>query len=290
MSRKRKTNTGEGAATGRPLRTIAYLRVSTDLQADKGMGLDVQRESAREYAHTHGLELVEIIEEAASGGVREGELFSWEHRPMLLDLLERAKSHGYQVLLVARLDRLSRDYATLIALERQLARHNVQVLSVAEENGDGPVAAYLRGNLALIAELERAMIRERLSAGKAVKKRRGGYVGGRPPCGYRSEGGTLLIDDEAAKIVRHVFELAKDGLTLDPPHVSPAKIANELNREQMPAPSSKPDRPRAWSRQVVGEMLRNRVYTGEMHGVKRAHAAIVSARLFNEINRALRSR
>ena len=74
------------------------------------------------------------------------------------------------MLLVAKLDRLSRDYATLTVLERKLQRHGVEVVSAAEENGDGPIAEFIRGQLALVAQLERAMIVERVSAGKAKKK------------------------------------------------------------------------------------------------------------------------
>jgi transposase len=51
----------------------------------------------------------ELVQEAASGGVKEGELFSWERRPVLLKLIDLAERHEFDVLLVARLDRLSRD-------------------------------------------------------------------------------------------------------------------------------------------------------------------------------------
>ena len=126
-------------------RAIAYLRVSTSVQADDGLGLDIQRDKVTAYAAEHDLELLEIVEEVSSGGIRNGETFSWEHRPVLLDLLGRAENSEYDVLLVARLDRLSRDHVTLVALERQLQRHGVEVISTAEENnGDGPVAQLLR--------------------------------------------------------------------------------------------------------------------------------------------------
>ena len=87
---------------------------------------------------------------------------------LLLELLDRAQRGEYDILLVARLDRLSRDHVTLVAIERQLQARGVSVVSVAEEhNGDGPLAEFVRGQLALIAEYERALIRERLAAGKA---------------------------------------------------------------------------------------------------------------------------
>ena len=89
---------------------------------------------------------------------------------MLLSLVERAERGEYDALIVARFDRLSRDYATLIVLERRLQRNGVRLLSAAEENGDGPIAEFMRGQLALVAQLERAMILDRVGAGKARKK------------------------------------------------------------------------------------------------------------------------
>jgi DNA invertase Pin-like site-specific DNA recombinase len=133
------------------------------------MGLDVQRDKVTAYANEKGWQLVAVVQEAASGGIREGEEFSWEHRPALLGLMERAERGEYDILLVPRFDRLSRDYASLIVLERRFGRHGVEIASVAEEhNGDGPIGEFIRGQLALAAQLERAMIRERLSAGKAA--------------------------------------------------------------------------------------------------------------------------
>lgn len=87
-------------------RAVGYLRVSTGLQAEKGMGLEIQRERVSEYAQAQGLELVDVIQEVASGGVRNGEEASSEHRPVLLALLDR---DDFDVLIVARYDRLSRD-------------------------------------------------------------------------------------------------------------------------------------------------------------------------------------
>jgi site-specific DNA recombinase len=279
MGKRRKAKGVEpGRKPGPPLRAIAYLRVSTDVQAERGMGLAVQREKVKAWAEKKEFELLEIVQEAASGGVQNGEEFSWEHRPVLLELMERAQRGEYDVLLVARLDRLSRDYATLIILERRLERCGVEVASTEEENGDSPLAEYLRGNLALAAQLERALIRDRLTSGKLAKKKLGRHIHGRVPYGYGSEGGILEPVPELIAVVRRIFEDARDGHT-------PGRIARGLNREGIPSAQGG-----EWSPQVIRQILRNPAYAGERHEVKQAHPAIVSKRLFNAANAALNAR
>lgn len=259
-------------------RAVGYLRVSTLGQQRDGLGLEVQRESVTAYAAEKRLELIEVVEEAASGGVRDGEEFSYEHRPALLSLMARAGTGAFDILLVAKLDRLSRDYATLIVLERRLERSGVEVVSAAEENGDGPVAELLRGQLALIAQFERAQIRERLSGGKAVKRSRGGNTDGRIPYGYRSADGRLVIDEDAARVVRRLYSDARNGY-------SPGRIARGLNRDGIRSPWG-----RAWSQTTVRRILANPVYVGERQGIRNAHPAIVSRRAWNAAQAALAAR
>jgi DNA invertase Pin-like site-specific DNA recombinase len=268
-----------------PERAIGYLRVSTTGQEERGSSLASQRERVREHAAAKGYTLIDVVSEAASGGVRDGEELSYEHRPQLLSLLERADRREYDVLLVAKLDRLSRDYPSLAVLERRLQRHDVEVVSTAEENGDGPIAEFIRGQLALVAQLERSMILDRVRAGKATRKREGKHVHGNVPYGYRSvaapdgKGRTLaLVDDTAAAVVRRVFQAAKQGDT-------PGRIARDLNGGGVTGP-----RGGEWNRTAVRGMIENIAYSGERYGVKNAHPGIVSRRLFNAANETLARR
>jgi site-specific DNA recombinase len=260
-------------------RAVGYLRVSTQGQADRGMSLAAQRDRVTEYAKEHGWQLVDVVEEAASGGVREGEVFSWEHRHALLALLDKAQAGEFDILLVARLDRLSRDHTTLVALERRLQRIGVQVVSTAEANGDGPVAELIRGTLANIAQFERALILERVSAGKAKGKQLGRHVHGRAPYGYTTVRGILTPSPAFAPIVHRIFKNAKEG-------DSPGQIARALNAEGI-AP---PQRAKAWGERAVRVIIRNPGYVGERYNVQHAHEAVVSRRLFNAAQRALDAR
>src|ERR1700693_5370060 len=95
----------------RPLRAIGYLRVSSSGQ-EKGMGLAAQRQAVRDFLTSEegsGFGLLEIVQETASGAAKAGELFSLEHRDVLAELVNRAEHGDFDVLLVATLDRLSRE-------------------------------------------------------------------------------------------------------------------------------------------------------------------------------------
>jgi site-specific DNA recombinase len=254
--------------------------VSTAGQAERGMGLEAQRSKVEEYAREHGHDLLEVVREAASGGVRDGEALSHEHRPRLLELLERAKAKKFDVLLVAKLDRLSRDHATLVFLERTFRRYGVEVVSATEENGDGAYAAFVRSVLAGVAELERQVILDRVRGGKDAKKKLGRHVHGRVPYGYRSEKGILEPVAELVPIVRRIFDDARAGYT-------PGRIAKRLNRDGIPPPRGGQ---KGWGEGSVRLLLRNPAYTGERYGVKRAHPPIVSKRMWNEAQAALAAR
>jgi site-specific DNA recombinase len=256
-------------------RAIGYVRVSTRGQAERGMSLVSQRERVTDYAREKGYALLEVVEEAASGAVRADEVFSWEHRPVLLSVLDRAQARDFDVLVVAKLDRLSRDHTTLVVIERQLQRHSVTVESVAEaKNGDGPLAEFIRGQLALVAQLERSMILERVGAGKAKKKALGRHVHGRVPYGYTSTNGELAIDPEPADVVRRIFNDARAG-------DSAGRIARALTDGGIASPGG-----RAWTPKAVRRILGNEVYAGERYGVKHAHPSIVSRQVLNAVGRA----
>ena len=89
---------------------IAYLRVSTAEQGDSRLGLEGQRKAIEQYANQRGYEIDHIAEEIASG---KGATL--QHRPILQETLEHARKVNCRVL-VAKLDRLSRDVAFIATL------------------------------------------------------------------------------------------------------------------------------------------------------------------------------
>jgi site-specific DNA recombinase len=265
------------------LRAVAYLRVSTAGQAERGMGLEAQRTRVREYAAGQGLELVDVVREAASGAVRDGDE-GLEQRPVLQALLERGRAGDFEVLLVARYDRLARDARLFLNIAEALHRAGVTLLSADEQNGDGAVGRFMRGQHALIAQLERDTILERVRRGKDEGRRAGRFVHGAAPFGYRiapagGKGKRLEPELALAPIVERIYRDGRRGLT-------PGWIARALNAEGIAGPT----RGKPWNRTTVRNVIENRAYRGELYGVADAHPAIISARLWRDANRALRAR
>lgn len=143
----------------RPL--IGYIRVSTDKQGDSGLGLEAQKASIERYAQQHGQTVIELFTEVQSGTGRKA-------RPKYHDALDAARRHR-GTLIVAKLDRLGRKAADILALQDS----GVEFVAV-----DNPNANRLTiGILAVVAEEEARLISERTRAALQAYKARGGTLG-----------------------------------------------------------------------------------------------------------------
>ena len=155
------------------MRVVAYVRVSSEEQADSRAGLEAQRAAIRRECERRGWELVEVIEDA---GYSAKDL----RRPGVraaLDELERGKGDA---LVVAKLDRLSRsmlDFTVLMA-KAQKEGWALVALDCAVDTTT-PAGRMMMQMLGSFAEFERSMIRERTRAGLAAAKDNG-RIGGRP--------------------------------------------------------------------------------------------------------------
>jgi len=163
-----------------PTRTIAYLRVSTEKQADRGVSLDAQRAKVKAYTELYDLELVEVVVDA-------GESAKSLRRPGLqraLGMLERCEA---EALLIVKLDRLTRSVVDLGSLvERYFAPGKAALLSVGEQIDTRSAAGRLVLNvLASVSQWEREAIAERTATAMQHKARQGEYTGGQAPYGAR---------------------------------------------------------------------------------------------------------
>jgi DNA invertase Pin-like site-specific DNA recombinase len=197
------------ASAPRRKRAIAYLRVSTADQVE-GYGRETQEKAVRGYAKGQGIRLVDVVRDEGISGAKSDLL-----RPGLGDALVRLEAGEADALLVPRLDRLARDLVLQETIIARLTRAGREVLSVAEPDLNGDHTRDLvRQILGAIAQYERALIAARMSAGKALKKAKGGYVGGRPRYGFEALDGELSPLAKEQMAIQIALRLRKEGLSL----------------------------------------------------------------------------
>lgn len=214
---------------------VAYIRVSTAKQGRSGLGLEAQREAVGHFVGSRGGEIVapEYVE------VESGR---WNERPELERALKRCRQTR-AILVVAKLDRLSRDAEFLLRLQKS---------SVKFVAADLPDANELTvGFMAIIAQHERKAISDRTKAALAAAKARGTTLGGfREGAANIAEYQRLGVQavrkkaQEAAEVNRDDVEpLVRDGLSL-------RAIAGVLNKRGILAP-----RGGTWSAQTTKNLI-----------------------------------
>lgn len=208
------------------MKIVAYLRVSTDQQAEKGLGLEVQKQAIRTWATRNGHRIAEwCSDEGVSGGN------GLDTREALATALATIKGGGAVGLVVYHLDRLARDLIVQETLLAEVKRLGGQVFSTATsesayllDDPDDPSRKLIRQVLGAISEYEKSMISLRLRSGRRLKSQRGGYAYGSPPMGYRSDEGFLVPDEREGLAVDRARELRAEGKSL-------REIAEVLERE-----------------------------------------------------------
>lgn len=200
--------TGNDAKPARP-RTIAYVRVSTDKQADFGVSLEAQRAKLNAYAELYDLHLVAVEVDTASAGTLD--------RPALTRALAELARGRADALLVVKLDRLTRSVRDLGELVDRCTREGWALLSVGDAVDTRTAAGRLVLHvLASVAQWEREAIGERTAAAMRWKREAGEYTGGTVRYGYRlaADGRTLEADEAEQAVVAAAVELRAAGLSL----------------------------------------------------------------------------
>lgn len=221
---------------------IAYTRVSTggQLGEDK-YGMDVQREKIEKYCASHDMNIVRWVADEGESGAK--------YRPGFDSIIYGDVTNPpYEAVVVARSDRVARNVSIYFYYSGELLRKNIELISVEEDFGENEIFAdVLRAFTLTCARMEREAITKRTSGGRAAKAAQGGYAGGSAPMGYQALGGSLIIEEQEAKLVRRIFELKDEhDMTL-------RAISGEVNSEGFTGRNGKP-----LSYGVVRNVLNNR--------------------------------
>lgn len=233
------------------MKLVAYLRVSTDEQAERGGGLDVQRAQLTVWAEREGHTLNRWESDEGISGSN-----GLDKRLALDRALQAIESGEVEGLVVAKLDRLARDLEQQEWLLRRIWDHGGTVFSAVAAEADilsdpnDRTRKLVRQILGAIAEYERALITMRMRSGKELRRARGGYVGGTVPYGYdqvpdpNDERKTVLRENRSEQRAIGVMrKLRRDGASL-------RAIAAELDRR-----GYKPRSADRWSAAAVAKIL-----------------------------------
>ena len=253
----------------RKLRCAVYTRKSSEEGLDMEFNsLDAQREACEAYVASQRSEgWVLVPDRYDDGGISGATL----ERPALKRLLRDVEAGLVDVVVVYKIDRLSRSLTDFSRLVEVFEANSVTFVSVTQSFNTTTSMGRLTLNILLsFAQFEREVIGERIRDKFAASRRKGMWMGGNVPLGYRVENRKLLIQEDDAATVRMIFErfLSIGSATI---------LARTLNAEGITSRGGRPV-----DKGYLYKLLSNRVYIGEaVHkgtSYPGEHQAIIIAR------------
>lgn len=249
-----------------------YIRVSTARQDLEGYSIPLQKERLIAYCKAKGWAVAGVFVDPGHSG-------SSLERPGITQLIDGVEAGKFDVVLVYKLDRLSRSQKdTLYLIEDVFMASGVDFVSMQESFDTSTIyGRAMVGILSVFAQMERETITERTLMGRAGRAEEGlWHGGGTDPIGYDYIDGELVVNKEEAAQVREVYGLYAAGLSV-----------TEITRRMAGYRTKHGD----WSHtSTVGNVLDNPLYAGTVHfdGArgKGKHAAIVSV----EVDRRVKAR
>ena len=233
---------------GHQMRYAAYVRISSDDQVGN-YSVDAQLRAIKTWVQGQGGLLVKTyVDEAVSGKTSD--------RPGFQQMRLDARGKKFDALIVHKFDRFARNRTDALALKSLLRYdYGIKVFSVTEpsEDSDGPIGALIEGIMESVAEWYSRNLATEISKGIKERNRQGKHTNN-APFGYRKNDESVLVHEETeVPGVILAFEAYATGKH------SYASIANLLNEAGYRSKTG-----RLFSKFTVREILRNRIYLGEV--------------------------
>src|SRR5271169_6240020 len=285
-SRRRVMARSDGA----PKRCAIYTRKSSEEGLDQNFNsLHAQRQACEAFVKSQAGEGWRLIKTAYDDGGFSGGTME---RPALKALLAEIKEKRIDTVVVYKVDRLTRSLADFAKIVEIFDAQRASFVAVTQQFNTTTSMGRLTLNVLLsFAQFERKVTGERIRDKIAASKKKGMWMGGVPPLGYRVQDRKLVIVDSEAEIVRSIFRrYAELG--------SVRLLKEELEAQGRKSKSwtsaagrligGKP-----FSRGALYLMLRNRIYRGEIVHRDRTypgeHAAVIDQLLWDAVQAQLRS-
>ena len=187
------------------IRCAIYCRKSVEKGLDMEFNtLDAQREAGEAYVASQKANgWVCLPEHYDDGGFSGGTL----NRPALRKLLLDCERGKIDVIVVYKIDRLSRSLCDFAELSKSFEKWNVAFVSVTQEINTQTSAGRMMLNILMtFAQFEREMIATRVKDKMAATRKKGKWVGGQIPFGYKVENKKLVVEPEKAVVVQRIFQ------------------------------------------------------------------------------------
>ena len=273
------------------LRCAIYTRVSTDQGLEQDFNsLDAQREASEAYIKSQAHEGWRLIRDHYDDGGYSGGSMD---RPALQKLLADVQARRIDVIVVYKVDRLTRSLADFAKLVELFDKHEVSFVSVTQSFNTTTSMGRLTLNVLLsFAQFEREVTGERIRDKIAASKKKGMWMGGVVPLGYRVEGRALHIVEDHAEIVRSLFRRYLEAGSV-------VRLKQQLDREGFRIPVRIDGTGRSTgggpiSRGHIYKILSNPIYVGRIAHKGQAHEGqhkpIVPQDLWDQVQRCLSDR
>ena len=270
------------------LRCAIYTRVSTENGLEQEFNsLDNQREASEAYIKSQAHEGWKLIRDRYDdGGFSGGSM----DRPSLRKLLDDVRARRIDVIVVYKVDRLTRSLADFAKLVELFDEHEVSFISVTQSFNTTTSMGRLTLNMLLsFAQFEREITGERIRDKVAASKKRGIWMGGAVPFGYRVENRALHVVEEQAEFIRVLF---RRYLELG----SVVRLKAALDQEDVHLPvrtagTTKKTGGGLISRGHLYHILSNPIYVGRLRHKAQIHEglheAIVDEEIWDRVQRRL---
>lgn len=270
------------------LRCAVYTRKSSEHGLEQDFNsLDAQREAADAYIKSQAHEGWRLVKTRYDdGGISGGT----PERPAMQSLLTDIQSRKVDVVVVYKVDRLTRSLADFAKLVELFEAHGVSFVAVTQQFNTTTSMGRLTLNVLLsFAQFERELAGERIRDKFAASRRKGMWTGGTIPLGYEVKDRKLVVNEEEADRVRLIF---RQYLALG----CVSKLRADLDRRGIRSKQRVPTSGRTlggcfFGRGALYHLLKNRIYRGEVvhkgTTYPGEHKAIVEEELWNAVQARL---
>src|SRR6266403_1031920 len=252
----------------RTVRCAIYTRKSSEEGLEQEFNsLQAQREACEAFIHSQRQEGWVCLRAAYDDGGFSGARMD---RPALQRLLADLTAGRVDTIVVYKIDRLTRSLADFAKIVEILDTRGASFVSVTQQFNTTTSMGRLTLNVLLsFAQFEREVIGERIRDKIAASKKKGMWMGGVPPLGYRAQDGKLIIVEGEAETVRFIFRryaelgsvrLLKDGLD-----------ARSIQSKLRTSASGRLRGGKPFARGALFLMLQNRIYRGEIVHKEQSH-------------------